>query len=234
MITLYQFPPAFGLPSGSSFCLKLETYLRMADLPFQVASTMDMSKAPKGKFPYIVDQGKTIADSNFIIEYLKQTYGDPLDASLSPVERAIALAMQRLIEENLYWVAVYSRWQDPINWAITQDTFFRDFPPLLKAIVPTLARRSTLQNLKGHGIGRHTIAEVYQIGITDITALADFLADKPFFMGDRPTTLDASAYGTLAQILQVPIQSPVKAHAETFPNLAAYCQRMKSQFYPID
>ncbi len=31
MIRLFQFPPAMGLPNASGFCLKLETWLRMAD-----------------------------------------------------------------------------------------------------------------------------------------------------------------------------------------------------------
>jgi hypothetical protein len=34
VIRLYQYAPAFGLPNASPFCMKLETYLRMAQLPF--------------------------------------------------------------------------------------------------------------------------------------------------------------------------------------------------------
>ena len=103
MITLYQFEPAFGLPNASPFCMKLETWLRMAQLPYE-APTMrmtDMRKAPKGKMPYIVDQGRVVSDSTFIIDYLKATYGDKLDNWLSPEQRAVALAFQRLLEENL-------------------------------------------------------------------------------------------------------------------------------------
>ena len=36
MIQLYQFEPAFGLPNASPFCMKVETWLRMAALPFEV------------------------------------------------------------------------------------------------------------------------------------------------------------------------------------------------------
>jgi len=36
-IILHQFArPKTGVPSLSPFCLKIETYLRMADLPYQV------------------------------------------------------------------------------------------------------------------------------------------------------------------------------------------------------
>ncbi|MBC7944174.1 MAG: glutathione S-transferase N-terminal domain-containing protein, partial [Burkholderiales bacterium] len=83
MIKLYQFEPAFGLPNASPFCMKLETYLRMAGLPFEIAPNANIMKAPKGKMPYIEDNGRAIADSSLIIEYLRKTYGDRLDAKLT-------------------------------------------------------------------------------------------------------------------------------------------------------
>ena len=36
MIKLYQFKPAWGLPNPSPFCMKVETYLRMAGLSYGV------------------------------------------------------------------------------------------------------------------------------------------------------------------------------------------------------
>jgi glutathione S-transferase len=87
LITLHQFVPTFGLPNASPFCMKLETWLR---------------KAPKSKMPYIVDHGRVVSDSSFIIEYLKATCGDKLDAWLSAEQHAVALALQRRLEEILY------------------------------------------------------------------------------------------------------------------------------------
>lgn len=232
MITLYQFPPSFGLPNASPFCLKLETYLRMAELPFQVVGTNAMKKAPKGKMPYIEDGGQAIGDSNLVIAYLRDTYGDRLDGHLSAAEKAVALAMGRMIDENLYWTIVYGRWEDPIAWPAVKREYFGDLPPILRSVIPEIARQSTRKNLFGHGMGRHTAAEIYQIGKTDIAALADFLGDKPFFMGDRPSSLDATAYGVLANILWMPLASPLTDYAQARPNLGAFCDRMKARYYP--
>jgi len=55
MIKLYQFEPAFGLPNASPFCMKLETYLRMAGLAFEIVPRASLFKAPKDKMPYIED-----------------------------------------------------------------------------------------------------------------------------------------------------------------------------------
>jgi len=231
MIKLYQFKPAFGLPNASPFCMKVETYLRMAGLPYECPRGASVSKAPKGKMPYIEDGDKRVADSSFIVDYLKQTYGDRLDAYLSGCERAIALSVQRLIEEHLYWAAVYSRWVDEAGFTVSGQIFFSHMPPLLKQVVPLFARRAMKKQLYGHGMGRHSPEEIYALGCRDIVALSEFLGDKPYFMGAEASSLDAIAYAFVANLLWVPIASPLRAHAQKLPNLEAYCQRMKARYY---
>jgi len=234
MITLYQYEPAMGLPNASPFCMKLETWLRMAQLPYVAPppTLLDVGRAPKGKMPYIVDGGKTLADSTFIIDYLKATYGDHLDAWLTGEQRAVALAFQRLMEENLYWAVVQTRWMEPMGWTQTRAAFFGSLPAPLKWIIPSLARRGLRQQLRGHGMGRHSEEEIHAIGRRDITALADFLGDKRFFLGDQPCTLDATAYAFLANLLWVPVESALKLHAQQYPQLQAYCQRMRERYFP--
>jgi glutathione S-transferase len=231
MITLHQFSPNWGI-NASPFCLKLETYLRMADLPYKVTSEDMLDKAPKGKMPYIDDAGKKIGDSNLVIEYLIQTYGDRTDGHLSPSDRGISLAMRRLIDENLYWCLVYSRWIDEANWAVTRSTYFGNLPPVVKQILPGVLRKKTLKSLEGHGLGKHTPEEIYAIGSRDLIALSGFLSGKPFFFGDQPTVLDAAAYGIVRNLLEVPIVSPLNAQAKQLDNLVAFSHRMTDRFYP--
>jgi glutathione S-transferase len=233
MIQLFQFESAFGLPNASPFCMKLETYLRMTALPFEIprASLSHLQKAPKGKMPYIEDEGRMLADTGFIIDYLKTRYGDPLDGWLDATQQAVALAFQRLLEENLYWAVVYTRWVEPQGWELTKAAFFGKLPVPLKWFVPTLARRGLIKELHGHGMGRHSRAEIMAIGKRDIDALANFLADKPYFMGSRPCSLDAAAYAFLANLVWPPVASELKAHAKQYQQIEAYCNRMRSQYY---
>jgi glutathione S-transferase len=240
MITLHQFSPNWGLPNASPFCMKLETYLRMANLPYTVVYEDNLDKAPKGKMPYIKDDGeddgeddgKKIGDSNLIIEYLNEKYGDRTDAQLSPSDRGISLAMRRLIEENLYWCMVYSRWIDESNWPITRSAYFGNLPPVVQQILPGLIRKDIRKSLDGHGMGKHSPAEIYAIGCRDLIALSGFLSDKQFFFGDRPTLLDASAYATILNFLKVPMESPLATQAKQLDNLVAFCDRMTARFYP--
>ena len=57
MIILYTSGPYFGLPDPSPFVMKAEVLPKMADLPYE-ADTTGFNKAPKGKLPYINNDGE--------------------------------------------------------------------------------------------------------------------------------------------------------------------------------
>jgi hypothetical protein len=67
----------------------------------------------------------------------------------------------------------------------------------------------------------------YALARADLEAMAELLGDKPFFMGDRITTIDASAYGCLANILLIPLETELKRIAAGLPSLAAWCEAME-------
>ncbi|MEE8264636.1 MAG: glutathione S-transferase family protein [Gammaproteobacteria bacterium] len=231
MIKLYQFAPAWGIPNVSPFCVKTETYLRMANLPYEKHNALP-PQAPKGKLPFIDDNGTKIADSRFIIEYLKETYGDTLDQHLNASQRAISVAMQRMIEDDLYWAKMYARWgKSDANWRENKRAIFGMIPAGIRDLVAAYERRLIRKQIWGQGLGRHSEDEIYRVGQQELTALSDFLGEKPYFMGNKPTTLDASAFGILVNLLWCPIESPLKEHAKTLNNLSAFCNRVKQAYY---
>ena len=63
MITLCGFGPAMGLPEISPFVTKAHILLRMAGLRYETETSFGaFRKAPKGKLPYIEDDGAVVAD----------------------------------------------------------------------------------------------------------------------------------------------------------------------------
>jgi glutathione S-transferase len=228
MIKLYQFNPAWGLPNPSPFCMKVETYLRMVGLPYEVVNGAMPFKAPKRKLPYIEDGVQVVADSGLIIEYGKR-YGDKLDQNLSAPEKATAHMLRRTFEDSLYWVGLYSRWIENSIWLETRRLFFDAIPPIMRELAAGTVRRGMRKALYAQGTGRHSRDEIYEIGKADLSAISTWLGEKTFFMGAAPTSLDAIAYSFLANILYFTELS--EDHAMSLPNLSAYCERMKEQYY---
>ncbi|MGR8981031.1 MAG: glutathione S-transferase family protein [Gammaproteobacteria bacterium] len=233
MINLYKFGPIGDICDPSPFCVKVEAYLRMANLPYEtVCGAHYLRKAPKHKLPFIEDGGKIIADSSFILNYLKDAYGDDPDSGLSQEDKAIAHALTRMIEENLYWVLVHARWKLDNNWAVLKNTFFTGIPFPVNQIVAVLARREVESALYKQGMGRHSDHEIVEIGARDLEALSFFLGGKRFYFGDKPTSLDAVAYGMLAQMIRLPVFSaPVFEKAKSYKNLTDFTERFHKTYF---
>jgi glutathione S-transferase len=232
MIRLHQFPTDWGLPNLSPFCMKVETWLKLAGLPYEVVVNKAPNRAPLGKLPVVEDGGRKIPDSHTILDELARSHGVKLDDGLTAAERATALAFTRLCSEHLYWAVVYTRWGEDAGWNAVRPVFFGFLPGPVQALVAALVRRGTLKQLRGHGLGRHPPEEILRRGAQDLGAIADFLGDKPFMFGERPTSLDATVYAFVANVLDVPIDSALKRAAAARPNLVAYCRRMKARCFP--
>lgn len=238
MLKLYIFPrlPGAEVVNPGPACLKLETWLRIAGIPHEVPASAPPAP-PKGKFPFIDDDGALIGDSTLILEHLKKTRQVDPDGALTPQERAIGLAFRRLMKEHFYWCMMQTRYRDDAGWG-AWSTLMR--PTMLMmvggdegAVQPALEglRKTVVEQLLGHGIGRHTDAEIHELGIQDLTAVSDYLGDKPFFFGESPTSTDAAVYGHLANLLDIPMDNPSRRFARGRRNLVDYCARMRERFF---
>ncbi|MGB8398885.1 glutathione S-transferase family protein [Bradyrhizobium sp.] len=231
MITLFGSGPNFGLPDASPFVTKAETLLRMSKLPFEKA-LMSFSKAPKGKIPYIDDGGERLGDSTFIRWHLESKYGIDFDQGLSTEQRAIAWAFEKMAEDNLYWVSLHARWMDDANFRKGPVTFFKAVPALIRPLVVAMVRRQVRKSLHGQGMGRHRPNEIAALGSRSVGAIADYLGDKPFFMGTEPTGVDATIFAFVISAICPLFKSPLQEAAASHDNLRRYVGRMTARFYP--
>lgn len=232
MIELFQFGPAFNLPSPSPFCIKLELLFKMAGIPYSNRYDADVRKAPKSKLPYIVIDGREIiADSELILRYLKDSRLFTLDERLSETQVAQCIATTRLVEDHLYWLMVDSRWLNDAVWPQINKEFFAGLPPVVRSIVPGIARKQVRKTLYGQGLGRHNREELDYFAEQDLGSLDGLLGDRKYMMGDGICSVDATVYGILACIYYPDFNTPLKAIALDHSGLLAYCNRITGQFF---
>jgi len=233
-VELFSFPPLRDFPNASPFCAKLEIYLHMADVDFTVTRIKGSRGSPTGKVPFVKLDGQIMADSGEVITALEARLDKPVDADLTPGQRAESLAMQRLLEEHLYWVIVYSRWLDPTGWHGWRQLMSEDFgaPHLLLTILGPLLRRRVRSHLNGHGLGRHSAGRIWAMGGADVTALADWLGEREWAFGDRPHSLDACLAAFTGAVVRMPWDYPLKSEFKLHPKLLAHSERVLSRYYP--
>ncbi len=226
MLTFYGFGPAFGLPDPSPFVMKSEVQLKMAGVAcrFERASP---PTAPKGKIPFIQMGAHRVGDSTFIREYIEKHHHFDFDHELCTVERSLAWAMERMLEDHLYFTLLHMRWMDDENFAKGPIHFFDGAPDGVAAA----ARERVRANLHAHGIGRHSDAEIAELGGKSLMALSAFLGDKPYLMGETPCGADATVFGMVAGVLTPFFSGELRRRAESHSNLIAYRDRMMARYY---
>jgi glutathione S-transferase len=142
MLTLHKGPAAFGVSDISPFCLKLETYLRMAGIVFSAF-----------------------------------------------------------------------------------------FPPVVGKLVTPMIRRGVTKAAHTQGLARHRPEEILEMGKADVSAVAAVLGDKPFLLGEHPTSFDAALYAFIASILAFPVDSPLHKYTQGQQNLVRYCERIQQRYF---
>lgn len=229
-IVVYGSRAAWNTADFSPFVIKLETWLRLAGLPYQRRDGGNPLKAPKGKIPYIKLDGGYLGDSQLIAEELTRRHAVTLDEGMSPEEAAVGRAVRRMLEEGTYFVAMRMRWVEEDGWAEQYKAFKVLFPAFMAPIAVPLIRRNVRKTTAAQGIGRHAREEVLAMGVADIQAVEAILGDKPYVLGDVPRGVDATVYAFLSAVQLHPGDTPVH-QAGRAPRLLAYTARIREKYW---
>lgn len=229
-IRLVILGPEWGLPSISPFGLKLATWMRLAGIDHEIAVENNPGKGPKKKSPWIELDGERMGDSAMIIERLTRERGIDPDSHLDAEGHARGLVIRRLFEAHYMFAFEYSVFVADSGWEHSRKHF--DFLPVpVRGLVLRLIRRDFRKGIWTQGIGRHSPEEIDRLACDDLDAAAVLLGDRPFFLGDRPTQTDCTAYAFLALTLWSPVDSAAQRHLRTRENLVAFAERMRDRFW---
>jgi glutathione S-transferase len=231
MIILYGGGPSFGLPEVSSYVTKTEVQLKMARLAYRKQPALPMD-GPKGKMPWIDDDGERVGDSHFIRLHIQWKYSLDLDEGLDARQRAEAWTVERMLEDHLAWASNYFRWLVPANFAKGPAHFLDRAPEHLREQLRVDLVAKVEETYRMHGIARHAGEEVAELGRRSLDALSVLLGDRLYLTGGQVCGADATALGVLAGVLTPFFSSPLRDHAERLPNLVGYVERMMLRYYP--
>jgi len=232
-IRLFAFGSGWGIPfaTAAPFPLKLATWLRIAGLEHEIVVENNPGKGPKKKSPWIEDGEVRMGDSELIIRYLSERHGVDPDARLAPLDRALALAWRRTFEEHYHQAFEHQLFFGRGGSARLHE-LVAAMPAVLRPVLPRLMLSQFRKQLYARGLGRHHEADIIAMGQADLTAASTFLADKPYFLGGEPSSVDACVFGFLGVTIYVEGDNPLFRHAASLENLVAYAERMRARYFP--
>ena len=227
VVVLHQFERGTNMPNLSPFALKLETFLRMANIQYVVDTEEPQDR--RGKCPWITINGVELSDSELIIDYLMKHFNKPIPEKLTPAEHAVGRAVQVMLDE--YTSTAFGRrsylWDKTgnfINWILktyrSECVFKRIFVSIMK------------KRLQVQGMGRFSEEEMLFFLRRELRALQDVIGDKPFLLADAPSTYDAAAFAELTQVIYGCAPEVERYVRDNHGVLVQYHERMKAKYWP--
>lgn len=239
LVYLYQFCRCGISPSVSPFCLKVETWLRIAGIKYENVDHKMKLRSKKGQLPFVEVNGVEIADSAVIIRELGKQFNKDLDAGLSREQRIMSHALTAMVDHHTSWIYRWWRYSNvgeflkeaKMNFQQARQTKIP--APLLNFIIK-LKFKGKKKAAIGHGIGVHKPEEIYEFGERDLEVLNESLGDKSYFFGEQPRVLDCVVFCHLVQFLhgQGDKFPPKVFLEEKCPQLVAYVERIKDKYWP--
>ncbi|CAL8096583.1 unnamed protein product [Orchesella dallaii] len=223
VVILHGFPPAKVLPNLSPYIMKVESYLRLANLRY----TLDKKDyfGPKGKSPWITLNGQHVADSEFIITFLGKKFDKNFSQQSSEVQLATANLVRTMLEEYFTCVIGMERmiYNDRSKFSVLAD---------MPLVLFYFMRHILKKRFWEQGIGRHSHEEVTQIMTKKLQAVSTLLGNQKFFGGDEMCEDDCGIFAVLAQCLWGLPDSPYeKLMNGECTNLKEYCLRIKGKLW---
>jgi len=244
-IVLFIFPPVPHVYNISPFGIKVESFLRINKISYDVVYTSKFG--PKKKIPYIhvvdSDDGtilEVIPDSNVILSRLQEIFQLPR-GDLTIEQEAMSHLMIRTLDEHTAQIGFYFRYvlQSEAfmkELEISNRFFHADTSRMGKMIAPLFAKgmkKGFGKKMYARGLSQHSDQELWQFSNDDIVAASRLLGSNKYLFGDDKATLaDCALFAHLCQFLYMPLDFPQKRFMETdCPNLIKFIERFRAEFW---
>lgn len=227
----------WGLPSIDVTCLEVMTYAKFSGAPLKIKATNNPFKTPNGTLPVFQHSDECLTKFEEISSYLRKN-NHSADYELSPKQCAESYAYTQLVYEKLVPALNFVWWIDAKNFVeFSRPLYARLLPFPLNFYYPGQYEKHAKQLVSSLYNDDEDLSmvetAVYRAAEECITLLATKLADKEFFFGQSPSSLDAVVFAHLAPLLKAPLPSAaLQNHLKACPNLTRFVSRILQRFFP--
>nr|ACC68165.1 unknown [Arabidopsis halleri subsp. halleri] len=227
--TLVARKPSFDLPTACPNCLPAYIYLKLAQLPFELA--FNSTFPDSDELPYF-ESGTYVAYNNEdggVVEKLKKDGIVNLDSQLQSLPDYLSL--KALIVSWLEEALTYEIWVGTEGISTTK-IYYSDLPWVISKV---LFYKQTYMAKNRLGITKENTEQrekqIYKRASEAYEALSTRLGEQKFLFEDRPSSLDAFLLSHILFIIQaLPVTSMLRCKLLEHSNLVRYAEKLKSEF----
>nr|CCC92419.1 conserved hypothetical protein [Trypanosoma congolense IL3000] len=221
--------PRWGLsPSISPSCTAVETFLRLAKIPYKAYVSCEDSLASSPLLPCIVYRGQCVAGTVSIIQHLMGVFQIEMDDELNGVQHAIGIALRSMLvcgsrfalRHTLSHQALIHTVPHAMSSLDASLTSVMHFFSWLKVDILSVGKLRRLNLLEDQYENSY---------MRDLEAVEALIGNKPYLFGSEPTSYDCVVYAMLLPIMRLReaifVNEPF-AFAAQSSVLRGYVQRM--------
>ena len=203
-VELFLLPRWSKGPNPSPGCIRAETFLRLAKVPY--TANLTATSGPTDRWPFIAHKGEYICDNNTIIPYLMETLHLKLDDHLTEKDKHLGTLITRTLEQSVYFSIVRLRWEPMANFNRYEKEFRIPLPSLVKRQIMKKIRKDLISMLNVQGCGDRSDQENKADLLLDIQAIESQLPEpgKFLFGYNKPSSYDAVAFAYLSSVSNFP------------------------------
>jgi metaxin len=238
-LDVFCWPAKGSLHSFSPECLAVLAYSQFNRASVKPNKCVGLQQY-KASVPVVYDGDRGIEGMQPVLIFMRRR-GWNADYWLSEEQQADTLAFIALVEEKLQPVILHLLFVNVKNFTDCVRGFYADscsFP--WNFYIPGHLQKRAKQTLSVLHGSSHKNSELPDTSFQKkvvaearhcINLLSNFLGDKVFLFGNKPTTLDAVLYGYMAFLLKADLPNNVLCtHVQECQNLTRFVARVDDQF----
>lgn len=230
---------AFGLPAFDSKCLMAMAFCKFAEAPVTFTVSGNPWKSATGELPVLKSKDKKISGVDEIFNFFRSNKCT-IDDHLSRKEVSLMNAYMAMVEENLAPAFEHCMWVDSQNFNdVIRPWFSKSMIFPLSLFLPGRLRQFVIKRLFHSTEDNLPESEkehkIYKKAKECINILSNVLADKDYFFGEQPCSLDAMVFGFLALLEKTPFRNKIlQQHLALCSNLVQFCHRITSKHFHME
>ena len=206
----------------SPFTEKIRRQLEWKGIPYDTKEYPLMARkavtkiSAAGKLPCLEHNGKIIADSTDIAEYIEEQFPDKPMIPKSQQEQGLMHVIQDWADESLYFYEMYFRFYIGDNAKRNIPRMLHADKPLIQKLMPRLIRNGLAKILSMQGLARKHEQHIFRDLKRHLKAMEQMLEGSEWLVGNAISLADVSVYPMIAAIADgVEAQQIVKKHPNT-------------------
>jgi len=229
----------WGLPSFDIDSLHLLAHIKFSGVPvtFVPAQKSWLQKKSHHLPSLRTSTDEFLNSKQKMIEYLRLKYIEP-DTWLSKDQKLHILPLKALIEDKLLPCIHANIWLDSNNFTeLTRGVYAKSCQYPLNFTFPNKLHQAISDFVKSKQLA--TDDEMMKIveklnpdGAEALNLFSDFLGEKDYLLGHKPSSVDALLFAVLAPLFKMPLQgSRLQNHLKGCHNLTRYINRILSTYF---